>query len=172
MLHGKPLTIVSHCSDEEISSILDRFRRSLATNEMEGVLNELNYYRDNWSTNKFRMFLTNVLIVMRSWTYHGLHLDQSTGVEDWDLDETSNPASAVSDRMQTAAFHLFAAMVNYLQSSKQSDLISTEMEFDMWKRIVTHPWTMNEKVELQVEGMSIPIANFTSSSTFIYQMNT
>jgi hypothetical protein len=100
------------------------------TNEISLLLNEFNHYRTTWSTNKFRMFLTNVLVVMRTWA-DSQQIDQN---DDWDAEETISTNSTIADYLQSAA------------TSGQSDRMSADVEFDMWKRIVTNKWTMNEKV--------------------------
>jgi hypothetical protein len=118
------------------------------TNEINLLLNEFNHYRTTWSTNKFRMFLTNVLVVMRTWA-DSQQIDQSDENEDWDAEETTSTNSTIADKMKTSAYYLFITIADYLQSaatSEQSDRMSADVEFDMWKRIVTNKWTMNEKV--------------------------
>lgn len=153
--------VFAFSSDEEISSILDRFRRSLMNNEIESLLNEFRSYRENWSMNKFRMFLTNVLIVMRSWTNHVVKLNTSIDEENWDVNgDSTQRSSTIDDRMENSAFHLFVAMIDYLRWSKETNSMSVEVEFDIWKRIVTHRWTINEKVSIK---RSFSIENFCFS---------
>jgi len=151
--------IAMDSQNEEISSILDRFRRSLMNNEIESLLNEFRSYRENWSMNKFRMFLTNVLIVMRSWTTQVAHLNNSTDEENWDVDDESTQRSTIDERMENSAFHLFVAMIDYLRWSKETNSMSVEVEFDMWKRIVTHRWTINEKfyIYLSENRINLPM---------------
>lgn len=142
-------------SDEEISSIFERFRQYLTNNETKLLINEFNNYRTTWSPNKFRMFLTNVLVVMRTWAdsqQYATKIDQN---EDWDAEEvTTTTYLPVMDKMKQSGHYLFLAIVDYLQSavtmSDQVERMSSEVEFDMWKRIVTNKWTMNEKVRVNI----------------------
>ncbi|CAF3398844.1 unnamed protein product [Rotaria sp. Silwood1] len=132
---------------EEISSIFERFRQYLTTNDINLLLNEFNHYRTTWSTNKFRMFLTNTLVVMRTWADNQKQTIRTDQFEDWDTEETPT-TNSTSDKMKVSAHYLFINIVDYLQSavkSGQSDRMTADVEFDMWKRIVTNKWTMNEK---------------------------
>jgi hypothetical protein len=119
------------------------------TNEISLLLNEFNHYRATWSTNKFRMFLTNALVVIRTWAnsqQQNLTTEQN---EDWDAEEITSTNSTVGDKMRTSAHYLFITIVDYLQLAvtlEGLDRMSVDVEFDMWKRIVTNKWTMNEKV--------------------------
>ncbi len=134
---------------EEISSIFERFRQYLITNEIDFLLNEFNHYRSTWSSNKFRMFLTNALVVMRTWANSQQAMSTTVEHEDWDAEESTSTSSTIGETMKTSAQHLFLAMVDYLQAAVgtgQLNRMSTDVEFDMWKRIVTNKWTMNEKV--------------------------
>ena len=82
------------------------------------LLDEFNYYRTTWSTNKFRMFLTNVLVVMRTWSdnqQRTLIVDEN---EDWDVDDIRTTNSILADQMKTSAHYLFINIVNYLQIFK------------------------------------------------------
>jgi hypothetical protein len=91
------------------------------------------------------MFITNVLIVMRSWANNQLSSTNDNG--DNHVDPSNE--SIVNDRMRTSAHHLFVAIVTYLQTSTQlesTERMSIEIEFDMWKRVITNQWTMNEQV--------------------------
>jgi hypothetical protein len=124
---------------------LERFRHSLLTNDLRTLVDEFDHYRTTWSTNKFRMFITNVLIVMRSWANNQLSSTNDNG--DNHVDPSNE--SIVNDRMRTSAHHLFVAIVTYLQTSTQlesTERMSIEIEFDMWKRVITNQWTMNEQV--------------------------
>jgi hypothetical protein len=119
------------------------------TNNVNPLLDEFNHYRTTWSTNKFRMFLTNVLVVMRTCADSQQQILTADQKEDWDADETSSTHSTISDKMKLSAHYLFVAIVDYLQSavrSGQSDRMSTDAEFDTWKRIITNRWTITEKV--------------------------
>jgi hypothetical protein len=95
------------------------------------------------------MFLTNALVVMRTWADSQQSMKITNENEDWDVEETSSTYSTIGEKMKTSAHYLFLAIVDYLQAavtSKQSDRMSVDTEFDMWKRIITNKWTMNEKV--------------------------
>lgn len=135
-------------SDEEISSIFERFRRYLIDNQIEFLLKEFHDYRQNWSENKFRMFLTNALVVMRTWADNPLQMkisirtDDIEEEEDWDREDSPTVQSTIAEKMRQAAQHLFFSIVDYLQT----DPMSNDGEFEMWKRILTNKWTMNEKV--------------------------
>ena len=121
------------------------------TNEINLLLNEFNHYRTTWSTNKFRMFLTNTLVVMRTWADSQLQVLAVDQNEDWDKEESTPTSSPIADKMKTSAHYLFISIADYLQSAVSAtglDRMSVDVEFDMWKRIVTNKWTMNEKVEL------------------------
>jgi hypothetical protein len=134
---------------EEISSIFERFRQYLIDNKIDLLINEFNHYRTTWSTNKFRMFLTNALVVMRTWANSQQQLKISDEHEDWDVDETISTHSTIGEKMKRSAHYLFLVIIDYLQvsaTSKQSDRMSTDTEFDMWKGIVINQWTINEKV--------------------------
>lgn len=135
---------------EEISSVFERFRQYLITNDIDHLINEFNHYRTAWSTNKFRMFLTNALVVMRTWADSQQQIISTDQTEDWDAEETPTTNSTIGDKMKISAHYLFINIVDYLQAavaSKQSDRMSVDIEFDMWKRIVTNKWAMNEKVD-------------------------
>jgi hypothetical protein len=95
------------------------------------------------------MFLTNALVVMRTWADSQQQIIKTNENEDWDTEETNPTNLTIGDKMKTSAHYLFLTIVDYLQasvSSRQSDRMSADVEFDMWKRIVTNKWTMNEKV--------------------------
>ena len=95
------------------------------------------------------MFLTNALVVMRTWSEVQQKILTNNENEDWDTEEISTMNSTNDDKMKTSAHYLFINIVDYLQSavrSEQSDRMSVDVEFDMWKRIVTNKWTMNENV--------------------------
>jgi hypothetical protein len=95
------------------------------------------------------MFLTNALVVMRTWADNQQQIITTDQNEDWDTEEITSTNSTIGDKMKTSAHHLFLSIVDYLQSSvnsNQSDRMSSDVEFDMWKRIVTNKWTINEKV--------------------------
>lgn len=97
------------------------------------------------------MFLTNTLVVMRTWADSQQQILTNNQPEDWDAEETITTNTTIGDKMKTSAHYLFINIVHYLQSavlSKQSDRMSVDVEFDMWKRILTNKWTMNEKVIL------------------------
>ncbi|CAF1016029.1 unnamed protein product [Rotaria sordida] len=146
---------------EEISSIFERFRQYLMTNEINLLLDEFNHYRTTWSTNKFRMFLTNALVVMRTWADNQQQTVITNQFEDWDTEVVPTTNSTIGDKMKTTAHYLFINIVDYLQSavrSGQSDRMPTDVEFDMWKRIVTNNWTMNEKfyIHLYNEHICLP----------------
>lgn len=158
---------------EEISSIFERFRQYLMTNEINLLLNEFNHYRITWSTNKFRMFLTNVLVVMRTWADHQQQPALTSQNEDWDAEEITIPNSTTVDKMKTSAHALFINIVDYLQSAVSSgelDRMSADVEFDMWKRIVTNRWAMTEKVshcfEFYLKFSSIPLYHLSKSFYF------
>jgi hypothetical protein len=92
------------------------------------------------------MFLTNALVVMRTWADSKQQLKVPDENEDWDAEETT---PTIGEKMKTSGHYLFLAIVDYLQASvstKQADRMSADTEFDMWKRIVTNKWTMDEKV--------------------------
>jgi len=95
------------------------------------------------------MFLTNALVVMRTWADNQQQQQQIIPTdqnEDWNIEEI---ISTNGDKMKTSSHYLFTTIVDYLQSaitSKESDRMSADVEFDMWKRILTNKWTMNEKV--------------------------
>lgn len=123
------------------------------TNDIDLLLNEFNHYRTTWSTNKFRMFLTNALVVMRTWAENQQQQESiaNTPIEDWDIDEIPTTNTTVADKMKASAHYLFINIADYLQSAvkpEQSDQMTSDAAFDMWKRIVTNKWTMNEKVSL------------------------
>ena len=121
----------------------------MLTNDIDALLNEFNHYRTTWSINKFRMFLTNVLVVMRTWSESQQKTITTNQNEDWNAEYISTLNPTNDDKMKISAHYLFINIVDYLQSavrSEQSDRISVDVEFDMWKRIVTNKWTMNEKV--------------------------
>lgn len=123
------------------------------TNDIDLLLNEFNHYRTTWSTNKFRMFLTNALVVMRTWAENQQQQESiaNTPIEDWDIDEIPTTNTRVADKMKASAHYLFINIADYLQSAvkpEQSDQMTSDAAFDMWKRIVTNKWTMNEKVSL------------------------
>ncbi|UJR26728.1 hypothetical protein I4U23_008043 [Adineta vaga] len=148
--------------NEEISSIFERFRQYLMNNDSKFLVNEFNQYRTTWSPNKFRMFLTNVLVVMRTWADSHQYITKIDLHEDWDAEETSISNSPITDKMKASAHYLFLAIVDYLQSAvmtEQPDRMSKDAEFDMWKRIVTNKWTMNEKfyIHLSNEHIQLPI---------------
>jgi hypothetical protein len=95
------------------------------------------------------MFLTNALVVMRTWADSQQQIKITAEMEDWDVDERKASHSTMGDQMKINAHYLFITIVDYLQAavtSKQADRMSADVEFDMWKRIVTNKWTMNEKV--------------------------
>ena len=95
------------------------------------------------------MFLTNVLVVMRTWAASQQQLLDANAHEDWDADETATRPVVVGDTMQATAHHLFLSVVDYLHyatTCDPSERMPAEMAFDMWKRMVTNQWTMNEKV--------------------------
>ena len=95
------------------------------------------------------MFLTNTLVVMRTCADSPIQAKQSTQNEDWDIEESASVHLTLADQMKTAGYYFFLSIVDYLQSasrSKQADRMSHEMEFEMWKRVVTNKWTINEKV--------------------------
>jgi hypothetical protein len=97
------------------------------------------------------MFLTNTLVVMRTWADSQLQVLTINQNEDWDTEETTPTNSPIADKMKTSAHYLFISIADYLQSAVSAtglDRMSVDVEFDMWKRIVTNKWTMNEKVEL------------------------
>ncbi|CAF3402899.1 unnamed protein product [Rotaria socialis] len=147
---------------EEISSIFERFRQYLMTNDIDRLLNEFNHYRTTWSTNKFRMFLTNALVVMRTWAEHQPQTVANDQNEDWDADETSATNVTIEDTVKKSAHYLFINIVDYLQSavrSGQPDRMTVDVEFDMWKCIVTNKWTMNEKfyIHLYDEQICLPM---------------
>ena len=136
-------------SGEEISSIFERFRQYLMINDINLLVNEFNHYRTTWSTNKFRMFLTNVLVVMRTWADSQQQIVKIDQNEDWDAEETTSSSSPIAEKMKASAHYLFISIVDCLQlavKSGQTDRMLTDVEFDMWKRIVTNKWTINEKV--------------------------
>ena len=119
-------------------------------NDSSQLINEFEEYRRNWSTNKFRMFLTNVLIVMKTWSQSQQRMDLSFNDEDWDRDENLTKISTNADRMKSTGYQLFLAIVDYMKKPTTVELpdrMSHDMEFDLWKRIVTNPWTINEKVK-------------------------
>ncbi|CAF0732270.1 unnamed protein product [Adineta ricciae] len=151
--------------NEEISSIFERFRQYLTKNETKLLINEFNNYRTTWSPNKFRMFLTNVLVVMRTWADSQQYTTKIKQNEDWDAEEvttTTTTHAPIIDKMKQSGHYLFLAIVDYLQSAvtmpEQIDRMSSEVEFDMWKRIVTNKWTMNEKfyIHLYNEHVRLP----------------
>lgn len=136
--------------DDEISSIFERFRGYLIDNEVNLLVNEFNHYRTNWSTNKFRMFLTNTLVVMRTWADSSVQVKHPSADEDWDIEESPSTRLTIADQMKSSAYYFFLSIVDYLQAavrSKSSDRMSTDTEFEMWKRVVTNKWTRNEKVK-------------------------
>lgn len=95
------------------------------------------------------MFLTNVLVVMRTWADSQLPIRTPDQEEDWDAEENGTSASPIAEKMKASAQCLFLAIVDYLQAAAQaegSDGMSTDVEVDMWKRMVANKWTMDEKV--------------------------
>lgn len=104
------------------------------------------------------MFLTNVLIVMRGWANSPPQQVEGTPiVEDWDLEDVPSNNSTTWDRMRTSAHHLFVKMVDYLRLSVlpgQTDRMPRDLEFDLWKRIISNKWTMNEKVTARAKRSS------------------
>ena len=88
------------------------------------------------------MFLTNVLVVMRTWADSQQQFLNTNPYEDWDAETTIPTHPTIADKMKTSAYDLFLTIVDYLQS----DRMSADVQFDMWKRIVTNEWTINEKV--------------------------
>jgi len=94
------------------------------------------------------MFLTNALVVMRTWADKQQQIISIDQNEDWNTEETST----IGDKMRISSHYLFTTIIDYLQSavtSKESDRMSSDVEFDMWKRIITNKWTMNEKVRMR-----------------------
>ena len=85
------------------------------------------------------MFLTNVLVVMRTWADSQQYTTKINQNEDWDAEEvtTTTTHAPIIDKMKQSGHYLFLAIVDYLQSAvtmpEQIDRMSSEVEFDMWK---------------------------------------
>ncbi|CAF1003915.1 unnamed protein product [Adineta steineri] len=162
---------------EEISSIFERFRQYLMINDINLLINEFNHYRTTWSTNKFRMFLTNALVVMRTWADSQQQIVKIDENEDWDAEEIPSTNSTIAEKMKASAHYLFISIVDYLQSaakSGQTDRMPTDVEFDMWKRIVTNKWTMNEKFYIHIynEHICLPTRLTRSLHNEMYEFYT
>ena len=93
------------------------------------------------------MFITNALVVMRTWA-DAQQLNDTN--EDWDsTDEKRTTKPTTGEIMRTAAHSFFVALADYLKSAvavDQQDRLSEELEFHTWRRIVTNNWTMTENV--------------------------
>lgn len=98
------------------------------------------------------MFLTNVLVVMRTWADNPPQIkvlsQEQNEEEDWDKEDSSSVQSTLAEKMKNSSQHLFFSIIDYLQS----DSMLTDEQFDMWKRILTNKWTMNEKVDGQISN--------------------
>ena len=110
------------------------------------------------------MFLTNILVVMRTWSDNYQQINLNIQDEDWDNDNNNNNTIIV-DNMKISTHYLFITIVDYLQSEH----MTTDVEFDMWKRIITNKWTMNEKV-LSKNKQRLYLF-FLFSFIYIYIMN-
>lgn len=94
------------------------------------------------------MFLTNVLVVMRTWADNPPQIKIQQRVndeeEDWDKEDSCSNQSSLAEKMKNSSQHLFFSIIDYLQSNS----MSTEEQFDVWKRIMANKWTINEKVDI------------------------
>jgi len=120
----------------------------LLDDKIDVLLNEFHAYEKFWSKNKFRMFLTNVLVVMRTWADNPPQIKIQQQVndeeEDWDKEDSCSNQSSLAEKMKNSSQHLFFSIIDYLQSNS----MSTEEQFDVWKRIMANKWTINEKVDI------------------------
>lgn len=86
---------------------------------------------------------------MRTWADSPAQVKHPNVDEDWDIEESPSTCLTIADQMKTSAYYFFISIVDYLQAavrSKPPDRMSTDTEFEMWKRVVTNKWTRNEKV--------------------------
>jgi len=123
--------------NEMISSICERFRRYLITNNISKLLKEFDEYRTSWKFNEFFELVFEGLILMRKW----VNLQEKAIINGTNILDTTK-----INIIRVSSHDLFLAIVDYFQSDVFSNRILS-IPLEMWKEIILNRWTMNEKVD-------------------------